>query len=170
MRRPIAAFVPVVLSCAFTCALAVAQAPGALAAAPSTEPVDAAAVDVTPLDVGPMCRAPQVECAGVCVDTSRDDAHCGACGTACVEGELCLEGTCARGCPAGFTDCDGTCIDTGADAAHCGACTTACAAEPVIASASVSIGPARPTSTVPACPATAPIPRGVPCATSAGSS
>ena len=44
MRRPTAAYVPVVFSCAFTCALAVAQAPGAPVAAQAAEPVDAAAV------------------------------------------------------------------------------------------------------------------------------
>lgn len=42
-----------------------------------------------------LCGAAQTSCAGVCVDPSRDVAHCGACGVACAAGAACVSGRCA---------------------------------------------------------------------------
>jgi hypothetical protein len=60
----------------------------------------------------------------LCVDTQSSAQHCGACGNACVGGQVCDSGSCA--CPAGQTFCDGVCVDTQSDAAHCGSCSTRC--------------------------------------------
>ena len=49
------------------------------------------AVDATAPDAG--CGSGQLECAGVCVDTSTDSANCGACGHDC-QGGACAAGMC----------------------------------------------------------------------------
>jgi hypothetical protein len=74
-------------------------------------------------------------CAGFCVDTATDAAHCGACGAACAAGESCVGGICqaaaapqAATCPAGETDCGGVCVNTQTDFGNCGGCGAACAA------------------------------------------
>jgi hypothetical protein len=59
-------------------------------------------------------------CGGTCVDTSSDDRHCGACGTACTQAEVCVEGSCQ--CQQGATLCGGQCSLTASDPANCGGC------------------------------------------------
>ncbi len=76
------------------------------------------------------CPAPFAECAGRCVDTSTDEAHCGGCGptTACESGAFCVGGTCrdvSGACPPPFLTCGADCIDPSASIEHCGA-TGAC--------------------------------------------
>ncbi|MEZ4410941.1 MAG: hypothetical protein R3A52_31355 [Polyangiales bacterium] len=61
--------------------------------------------------------------------------HCGACGRACADGQVCRAGTCvttAVTCEAGRGNCDGldanACeVDLGASREHCGRCGMACA-------------------------------------------
>ena len=75
----------------------------------------------------PVAPCPFSECDGACIDTTKDRAHCGACGVACNSGEVCSAGSCAVSCQAGLTECDSTCTNTDIDAANCGACGTKCA-------------------------------------------
>jgi hypothetical protein len=53
-----------------------------------------------------------------------DVLHCGDCGTACENDEVCDAGECV--CPPDKTDCDGVCVDLETDADHCGDCETEC--------------------------------------------
>src|SRR5690606_472135 len=63
-------------------------------------------------------------CDGTCVDTRSSVDHCGVCGNACFEGQICHEGDCLC---AGFTlECSGECIDPSRDVRHCGTCDNAC--------------------------------------------
>jgi hypothetical protein len=66
------------------------------------DPVDAA----PPPGVDGACAPPMTACAGGCVDTRTDLANCGACGTACGEGEVCA-GSCVLAC-ATSVDCPST--------------------------------------------------------------
>ncbi|MFO0645471.1 MAG: hypothetical protein U0326_04480 [Polyangiales bacterium] len=44
-------------------------------------------------DMGPLpCPTGQLRCDGRCVDVTADRANCGACGTACAEGQVCTAG------------------------------------------------------------------------------
>ncbi|MCU0687331.1 MAG: hypothetical protein MUF34_34650, partial [Polyangiaceae bacterium] len=44
---------------------------------------------------GLVCRAPEVDCAGTCVDVTKDDAaNCGACGRSCLGTATCAAGAC----------------------------------------------------------------------------
>ena len=73
---------------------------------------------------GNACVAGQSCCAGSCVDLLSDPGNCGGCGTVCESGS-CLDGGC--GCADGLTDCAGACVDTTSDPNHCGACGAFCA-------------------------------------------
>jgi len=83
---------------------------------------DAAAVDVAP----PPCPLYQARCNGVCVPVSTDPANCGACGTQCPAGRVCVGGACGERCPGMLSACRGRCVDLQSDSAHCGACGTRC--------------------------------------------
>ena len=92
------------------------------------------------------CATRLTVCNGICGDVGSDDAHCGACGTACTGSEQCASGTCtapppppppppvdagsdaATTCADGKALCGGTCVDTLFDGNNCGACGTVCAA------------------------------------------
>jgi hypothetical protein len=64
-------------------------------------------------------------CADECVDLRSDSSNCGSCGTACPEGQTCLEGSCE--CPyTGGAICNGVCVDANNDSANCGGCGNAC--------------------------------------------
>ncbi len=67
-----------------------------------------------------------LNCNGVCVDQQNDPANCGACGTACQQGEYCSQGACTSTCGGGTTGCNGSCVDTNVDPANCGSCGNAC--------------------------------------------
>ncbi len=43
---------------------------------------------------GVDCGEALTECGGACVDTSSDAKNCGACGTACAQSEVCVQGGC----------------------------------------------------------------------------
>jgi hypothetical protein len=53
-------------------------------------------VDFTVDDGAQTCAAGETLCGGACVDASSDDAHCGGCGIACLDGTSCNAGTCIR--------------------------------------------------------------------------
>jgi hypothetical protein len=57
-----------------------------------------------------------------------DPEHCGACGNACLEGQLCSRGVCGNECSGGTLQCGDLCVDTQVDPQNCGDCGIACAA------------------------------------------
>jgi hypothetical protein len=57
---------------------------------------------------------------------ASDNNNCGACGRACMGGQLCVAGTCT--CPTGQVSCSGVCVNTATDNNNCGGCGTVCAA------------------------------------------
>ena len=73
-----------------------------------------------------MCVSPCTPgkkwCDGTCVDVSRDNAHCGACGQACAAGTNCNgAGICELSCPIGQILCGAQCVDPLTDNRYCGA-------------------------------------------------
>lgn len=73
----------------------------------------------------PSCPPERTSCSGVCIDTLKDVAHCGACDAPCAEGEGCNNGTCEL-CASGTSLCAGQCVDTMVDPNHCGDCDMPC--------------------------------------------
>ncbi len=71
------------------------------------------------------CPAPETSCDDMCVDTSTNANHCGACNNPCGAGEACVDGQCQ--CAPGTTPCSGSCVDTNTDVSNCGQCGTQCA-------------------------------------------
>lgn len=73
-----------------------------------------------------------VACDGLCIDIESNPQHCGGCGKACVEGEICHKDECIgssdpRFCVVqGLEACDGVCVDLQKDVQRCGACDHAC--------------------------------------------
>ncbi|WP_437279540.1 MXAN_6577-like cysteine-rich protein [Sorangium sp. So ce375] len=85
-------------------------------------------------------------CGDECVELEANPAHCGACGEACEEGQLCVEGRCGEGgggeggagsgigegvggeeeCREGQTDCSGKCVNLETDPGNCGDCGVKC--------------------------------------------
>lgn len=96
------------------------------------------------------CPAPQMECAGRCVDITSDPAHCGGCDQRCGPETLCQSRSCVPVQGPDLTDastldaasdgavdvpsvctppreaCENACVDVRSDAAHCGACGDSC--------------------------------------------
>jgi hypothetical protein len=66
--------------------------------------------------------------AAYCADLRTDRLNCGACGTTCVPGFLCVDRSCQLSCGTGLTVCGATCANLQTDNSHCGACGVACAA------------------------------------------
>nr|MBK7066715.1 hypothetical protein [Deltaproteobacteria bacterium] len=88
-------------------------------------------------DAARACPTGLTCCSGGCVDTTRNPASCGACGTACAAPNAepgCVAGVCAVArCTAPFGDCDGMAangceVDTLTSTSHCGGCGVACPA------------------------------------------
>ncbi|MEC7519308.1 MAG: MXAN_6577-like cysteine-rich protein [Myxococcota bacterium] len=73
-----------------------------------------------------LCTGGETRCDGTCVDTSRDEDHCGACGNVCGTAEACVEGACALVCPSGQEACEDRCADLDTDEQNCGACGETC--------------------------------------------
>ncbi|MDO9021585.1 MAG: FG-GAP-like repeat-containing protein, partial [Myxococcales bacterium] len=82
------------------------------------------------------CRAPQVNCSGVCTTLASDPSHCGACPTVCPgranAAAYCTGGVCGFACLAGYGDCDGNAAngcetDLRSSLTSCGACGNRCA-------------------------------------------
>lgn len=84
--------------------------------------------DAGEADTGNACAAPFVTCGDRCTDVRNDARACGACGTICGDGEVCVAGACAKHCPSTMTFCDGRCRELRFDPANCGACGLSCAA------------------------------------------
>ncbi len=91
-------------------------------------PADGSTVDGASADVEAPCPGAQLRCAGVCVETQTNAAHCGACGRMCPTDRACVQGACVVVCPTGQTACGGACADVTSDPRHCGGCGQACAA------------------------------------------
>ncbi|WP_437590704.1 MXAN_6577-like cysteine-rich protein [Sorangium sp. So ce1000] len=86
-------------------------------------------------------------CDGECVELQTNAEHCGACGDACEEGQLCVEGRCGEGgggeggggsdigsgtggeqeCGEGQTECSDGCVNLETDPRNCGDCDAECA-------------------------------------------
>ncbi len=88
---------------------------------------------------GTTCAASLATCAGgdagsdagaapFCADLANDRLNCGACGTACPPGNICVARACQLSCAAGQSQCGAACADLQNDNAHCGTCGTACPA------------------------------------------
>jgi hypothetical protein len=52
--------------------------------------------------------------------------NCGACGNACLAGQICVSGACENSCIAGLTLCSGACADLMRDPENCGSCGSRC--------------------------------------------
>ncbi len=85
----------------------------------------AATAAVLPLDSAgaAVSCAPNVLCGSICVNTSKDQDNCGACGNVCPPGDLCSLGKC---CPCGSVNCGGVCTDVWHDPSNCGKCGKHC--------------------------------------------
>jgi hypothetical protein len=68
----------------------------------------------------------ELACDGRCVNGRTDNAHCGACGTACAMGQMCMEGACRAVCPSGQMMCGSGCVDLQTSFGNCGACGVTC--------------------------------------------
>jgi hypothetical protein len=89
------------------------------------------------------CKGGKKKCGKKCVDLQTSTAHCGVCGNACAESEVCLDGVC--GCAAGDKPCGdvcctiGSCIDDACcpDTQTCG--DTCCAAGQICADSIIGL-------------------------------
>jgi len=76
-----------------------------------------------------LCQCPDpslTPCGDRCVDTDADADHCGGCGQACPDGQVCTSGHCGDECEAGLTRCGDDCVDLDASPLHCGQCDRNC--------------------------------------------
>ncbi|EYF01382.1 Hypothetical protein CAP_8313 [Chondromyces apiculatus DSM 436] len=73
------------------------------------------------------CQPGWHACDGTCTDLSGDPLHCGACGSACGTGEICVDAQCT--CPSHRPRCAGGCVDLRTDPQHCGACEHDCSGQ-----------------------------------------
>jgi hypothetical protein len=88
-------------------------------------------VGFEPDEAGAACAAPQLLCAGVCVNVTSDPNNCGACGNACGAGTECVNGqcqcdatSCANGCCASATGpCSNSPTACGSNGGACTDCT-----------------------------------------------
>jgi hypothetical protein len=80
------------------------------------------------------CYSGYLDCNGVASDgcetyASTDRLNCGACGNACLPGQICTAGTCST-CTGGSSVCGNTCLSLSTDPSNCGACGRRCATVP----------------------------------------
>jgi hypothetical protein len=87
-------------------------------------------------DSGPpalQCSSDELACSAdggaTCVNPLTDNGNCGACGTGCSAGQLCVKGACSTTCSSPLTICGtpAVCTDLQTDTKNCGTCGTACA-------------------------------------------
>lgn len=77
------------------------------------------------------CTTGLVNCNGACIDPKTNSQFCGAAGacaadagsagTACTNGQTCVNGTCSLTCPTGQVICGGKCVDPSNNNQFCGA-------------------------------------------------
>jgi hypothetical protein len=73
------------------------------------------------------CPSDQTLCEGLCVRIELHPAHCGACGKACPDEQVCSLAECGTECVGGTIRCGDRCVDPIFDPLHCGSCNNACA-------------------------------------------
>ena len=103
---------------------------------PPAESLDAAPIVPETIDTAgpaePTCEDGLSACterpdAGpTCVDLTSDPGHCGSCGNACRDGQLCSQNRCTSNCALGLSVCAGACVELAVDARNCGACGVRC--------------------------------------------
>ena len=71
-----------------------------------------------------QCVSGTVRCGDTCVATQTDNNNCGACGSACSGGNVCVAGACV--CPVGQGVCNGICTAVASDPNNCGSCGLRC--------------------------------------------
>lgn len=72
------------------------------------------------------CQAGSTACNGKCVDLQGDSKNCGKCGNACMDPQVCAQGSCTTSCPIGRSKCGNSCVDTLTDPQNCGGCGIGC--------------------------------------------
>ena len=88
------------------------------------------------------CEGDDLLCEGACIDPNEDAAHCGGCGDACEDDEVCAEGECvfecdcdpvgevcdgeACVCREGLERCGDACVPLYNDPLNCGECGIDC--------------------------------------------
>lgn len=72
----------------------VASGGDASSTAPGAPTAPGPDADGAPLTDASICLGATTDCGGVCVDTSSDPTHCGACSNACEQGATCTAGVC----------------------------------------------------------------------------
>jgi hypothetical protein len=122
------------LASAFGCVLALASCDGtSVVGALGADGGLDAVVDVA-------CGADQTRCGGQCVNPRNNPQNCGACGTNCPSGNVCVNGACMQSCPGAQTLCNGNlCVSTATDRTNCGACGTTCAAGQVCSNGACTV-------------------------------
>ena len=89
--------------------------------APVIRPDGSLVMDAGRPDASGPCPPGGTLCGEVCVDTTNDRTHCGACGVTCAFAVACVDGRCDDGnCPAGRVRCGGACVDPRTSPEHCG--------------------------------------------------
>ncbi|MEM1008122.1 MAG: MXAN_6577-like cysteine-rich protein, partial [Myxococcota bacterium] len=74
------------------------------------------------------CINDHVRCGDWCVLLEQNVKHCGQCGRACAEGEVCTQGTCKHtSCVLPLRECGGKCVSLDNNTKHCGQCSQSCA-------------------------------------------
>ena len=86
-------------------------------------------------------------CGSDCYDLQRDAEHCGSCSVACINGQVCMNGSCTdrdKACgDSALSYCEGRCVNFASDPDHCGDCKTVCASNETCKEGSCEFGCAQ---------------------------